>query len=130
MTTTGVQASHLPDLKEKNIQRGLRMFASRGNRSRRDASLCDSDDEEEPSTSDLTAELASIWKDAVRHVLEQLGLLGRKVPPQRLPRMQLYDQRESGSVRYALHYVVLHYRRIPGNSMAVATWAPFIHLGC
>ena len=43
---------------------------------------------------------------------------------------QLFDQRESGSVAYALHYAVLHYRNIPGNSMAVAKWAPFIHLGC
>ena len=63
------------------------MFASRGNRSRRDASLCDSDDEEEPSTSDLTVELMSMWKCAVRPVLEQLGLLGHKDPLQRLPRI-------------------------------------------
>ena len=87
VTTTGVQVLHLPDLKENNLRRGLRMFASRGNRSRRDASLCDSDDEEESPTSDLTAELASMWKHAVRPVLEQLGLLGQKDPPQRLPRI-------------------------------------------
>ena len=87
VTTTGVQTLHLPNLKESNIQRSLRMFASRGNRSRRDASLCDSDDEEEPSTSDLTAELVSLWKHAVRPVLEQLGFLGQKDPPQSLPRI-------------------------------------------
>ena len=87
VTTTGVQVLYLPNLKESNIQRSLRMFASRGNRPRRDASLCDSDDEEEPSTWDLTAELVSIWKNAVRPVLEQLGLLGQKDRPQRLPRI-------------------------------------------
>ena len=43
---------------------------------------------------------------------------------------QLFDQRESGSMTYALHYAVLHYRNIPGNSMAVAKWAPFIHSSC
>ena len=43
---------------------------------------------------------------------------------------QLFDKSESGSVAYALHYAVLHYRNVPGNSMAVAKWAPFIHLGC
>ena len=87
VTTTRVQVLHLPDLKENNLRRGLRMFASRGNRPRRDASLCESDDEEESSTSDLTAELASMWKHAVRPVLEQLGLLGQKYPPQKLPRI-------------------------------------------
>ena len=87
VTTTGVQVLHLPDLKENDIRRGLRIFASRGNRPRRDASLCDSDEEEEASTSDLTGELASIWKHAVRPVLEQLGLLGQIEPPQRLPRI-------------------------------------------
>ena len=87
VTTTEVQVLHLPNLKENDIQRGLRMFASRGKRPRRDASLCDSDDEEEPSTSDLTTELASIWKHAVRPVFEQLGILGPKDPPQRLPRI-------------------------------------------
>ncbi|KAK4696568.1 hypothetical protein P7C71_g1361, partial [Lecanoromycetidae sp. Uapishka_2] len=40
------------------------------------------------------------------------------------------DQDENGSVAYALHYAVLHYRNISGNSLAVAKWAPFIHLGC
>ena len=85
VTTTGIQVLHLPDLKEKDIQRGIRMFASRGNPARRDPSLCESDDEEEPSTSDLTTELLSMWKHAVRPVLDQLGLLGQKDPPQRLP---------------------------------------------
>lgn len=87
VTTTGIQVLYLPDLKEKDIQRGTRMFASRGNPARRDASLCESDDEEEPSTSDLTTELLSIWKHAVRPVLDQLGLLGQKDPSQRLPRI-------------------------------------------
>ena len=87
VTTTGVQVLHLPDLKANDIQRGMRMFASRGNRPRRDASLCDSDDEDGPSTSDLTAELVSMWKHAVRPVLEQLGLLGQEDPSQRLPRI-------------------------------------------
>lgn len=85
VTTTGVQVLLLPDLKENNIQRSIRMFASRGSRPRRDALLCDSDNEEEPSTSDLTAELVSLWKHAVRPVLEQLGLLNQKDPSQRLP---------------------------------------------
>ena len=84
--TTGVQVLYLHDLKENNVRCGLRMFALRCDRPRRDASLYDSDDEEEPSTSDLTAELASMWKHAVRPVLEQLGLLGQKEPSQRLPR--------------------------------------------
>ena len=76
VTTTGVQVLHLPDLKGNDIRRGIRIFASRGNRPRRDASLCDSDDEDGPSTSDPTAELVSMWKHAMRPVLEHLGLLG------------------------------------------------------
>jgi len=87
VTTTGIQVMHLPDLKENDIQRGVRLFASRGNSARRDASLCESDEEEEPLTSDLSMELLSMWKHAVKPVLDQLGLLGQKVPPHRLPRI-------------------------------------------
>jgi tetratricopeptide (TPR) repeat protein len=88
VTTTGIQVMHLPDLKENDIQRGVRLFASRGNSARRDASLCESDEEEEePLTSDLSMELLSMWKHAVKPVLDQLGLLGQEDPPHRLPRI-------------------------------------------
>lgn len=90
VTTTGVHVLHLPNLKENDIQHGMTSFASRGNPARRDASLVESDDEEEeeePSTLDPAKELLSLWKHAVRPVLDQLGLLGPKDPLHRLQRI-------------------------------------------
>lgn len=88
VTTTEVHVLHLPNLKENDIQRGVRSFASRGNPARRDASLVESDDEEEePSTSGPTLELLSLWKHAVRPVLDRLGLLGPNDSLHKLPRI-------------------------------------------
>jgi tetratricopeptide (TPR) repeat protein len=92
VTTDGIQVLDLPDLKENNIQHGVKLFASRGNFARRDASLCESDkeeDEEEENTStlDMQVELLSLWKHAVRPVLNRLRLFGQKVTTHSLSRI-------------------------------------------
>lgn len=87
VASTGIQVLHLPDLEVRDIQRGVRVFASRGNSARRDASLCDSDEEEESPTSNVSMELRLLWKHAVRPVLNRLGLMDQKDTPPRLPRI-------------------------------------------
>ena len=88
VTTTGMQVLHLPDLEEKDIKSAIRLFASRGNSARRDASLCEGEEEEEPSEiSAVSTELWALWIHAVRTVLDQLGLLGQNDTSRSLPRI-------------------------------------------
>jgi tetratricopeptide (TPR) repeat protein len=84
---TGIQALPLPNLKLENIRSQVRLFASRGNSERRDATLCESDEDGLPTPSDLLTELRSLWNVAVKPVLQQAGLLGQSKPSCKLPRI-------------------------------------------
>jgi CHAT domain/Tetratricopeptide repeat len=87
VTMTSIQALSLPDLKLDDIESCVRLFASRGNPARRDATLCESDEDEQLFTPTMSTELRSLWTNAVKPVLQQLGLLGQKKSPDTLPRI-------------------------------------------
>ena len=85
--TTGIHALPLPSLKIENVRRQVRLFASRGNPARRDATLCEDDEDELPPIPDLSTELRSIWDSAVKPVLQQVGFLAQVKPSNKLPRI-------------------------------------------
>ncbi|KAI9776673.1 MAG: hypothetical protein M1816_005151 [Peltula sp. TS41687] len=85
--TTSIQALPLPNLKVENLQSSVKLFASRGNPARRDATLCESDRDEQSFIPDVSTELQSLWNNAVKPVFQQLGLLGREKAPDTLPRI-------------------------------------------
>jgi tetratricopeptide (TPR) repeat protein len=87
VTMKSIQALSLPDLKLENIQSCVRLFALRGNPSRRDATIWESDKDEQCFTPNMSTELRSLWTNAVKLVLQQLGLFGQKKSPDTLPRI-------------------------------------------
>ncbi|KAI9782887.1 MAG: hypothetical protein M1816_001668 [Peltula sp. TS41687] len=87
VTTTSIQALPLPDLKLENLQGSVKLYALRGNSARRDATLYESDEDEQSFVSDMSTELQSLWNNAVKPVLQQLGLLGREKALDTFPRI-------------------------------------------
>ena len=63
----GIRAFFLPDFKQSDAQHSVKMFASRVNHTRRDMDL------DETDKMDMSTELWSLWKNAVRPVLGQLN---------------------------------------------------------
>ena len=87
ITTTNIQALSLPELKLGNIHSCVRLFASRGNPARRDATIYESDEDEQSSTPDMLTELQSLWKNVVKPILQRLGLLSQEKASSTLPRI-------------------------------------------
>jgi hypothetical protein len=91
ITKEGVRVLQLPDLKEMDLESVVLFFANWGNSSRRDAKIVsnmgDASDVGSATGThpgDITSKLLLIWKNAVKHVLCELGLLVQKTP---LPRI-------------------------------------------
>jgi hypothetical protein len=82
---TGIQIVPLPNLKLGDIRGQLKLFASRGNSPRRDATLYESDEDGPSFGPDILTELRSIWDNAVKPVLEQARML--KQTKDTLPRI-------------------------------------------
>ena len=90
-TASGIQSQPLPALKFADAEKLVRVFASYGNSPRRDAELCEDEDEEQLSSQRTSSEMEDgllyLWKTAVKPVLQQLNLLNRVDPPTRLPQI-------------------------------------------
>ena len=87
ITESGINTIPLPGLKIDNVLRQVRLFASRGNPTRRDAALEEDDHDKVDFSSDLLSELQSIWDCAVGPVLRQLGITKRTGSTDSLPQV-------------------------------------------
>ena len=91
VTASGIQSLPLPALKFKDAENLVRIFASYGNSPRRDAELCEDEDEEQLSSQRTTSKIEDgllyLWTTAVKPVLQQLNLLNRVDTPIRLPQI-------------------------------------------
>lgn len=87
VTERGIDTVLLPALKDGDIQRQVRLFASRGNPARRDATLEEDDDDKVDLPPDLLSELQSIWDCAVGPVFRKLGITGRVGSTDNLPQI-------------------------------------------
>jgi tetratricopeptide (TPR) repeat protein len=87
ITADKIKVLPLPNFKQKDMRRSVQIAGSQGNSARCDASLCDDIEELPLYTSDMSTEMLSLWKNAVRPVLDELGLLGPKDASGLLPRI-------------------------------------------
>ena len=87
VTEKEINVLHLPGLRVDDVQRQVRLFASRGNPARRDATLEEGDDDKVDFPPDLLSELQSIWDCAVGPVFQQLGITGRVGSTDSLPQV-------------------------------------------
>ena len=101
ITTAGIRTLPLPDLKQADIQRRVKLLASRGNPTRRDGNLSETSeidlstgdharrdgDLDEPDEASMSTELWSLWIHAVKPVLDQLELLDHDATAGQLPRL-------------------------------------------
>ena len=85
--TEGIHALPLPNLQVDRFQRQIRTLASRGNPTRRDATLYEEEDDMPAIAPDLTTELKYIWDAAVKPVLQHTKLLKPFKPLKSLPRI-------------------------------------------
>ena len=83
ITTDGIQLLSLPGLKYQDVQQWVKRLARYGNSARRDADLSEDDEEQEEAEGDgghildIGAILKSLWKVAVKPVLQQLKMLNQ-----------------------------------------------------
>ena len=91
VTTSGIQSLSLPSLKLEEAQNWVRIFASHGNSPRRDAELCDEEEEEQLGSqrtpSKIQDGLLYLWTAAVKPVLQQLNLINPVDTSTRLPQL-------------------------------------------
>ena len=91
VTASGIQSLTLPALKLTDAENLVKLFASYGNSPRRDAELCEDEDEQQVSIqrtiSKMEDGLLYLWTTAVKPVLQQLNLVNRVDASIRLPQI-------------------------------------------
>ena len=91
VTASGIQSLSLPNLQLSEALHWVRIFAPYGNPHRRDAELCEDDEEEQLGSqrtpSEMQTGLLYLWTVAVKPVLQQLNLLNRVNTPTRFPQI-------------------------------------------
>jgi hypothetical protein len=94
ITTFGVQVLQLPNLKEMDLKSAISFLSDRGNSNRRDAKIVSetsesgiSENEGKNSLQTVSSQMFSLWENAVKPVLNRLGLLEQTNLSTRLPRI-------------------------------------------
>ncbi|KAI9663909.1 MAG: hypothetical protein M1821_007399 [Bathelium mastoideum] len=122
ITATNFDVIPLPSLQIEGVKRCIKLFASKGNIARRDAALCADDDDVAEYVPDLRTELESLWVNAVRPILQKLGLLSLRPSPSSLPRvwwvgsgitsllpLHAAGKHDPGSIENTLSHVISSY---------------------
>lgn len=126
VTGSGIQSLSLPDLEQTKALHWVRIFAPYGNPQRRDAELCEDEEEgqlgSQRTPSEMQTGLLYLWTVAVKPVLQQLNLLNRVDTPTRLPQiwwvgggvmgllpLHAAGDHSSGSTENAISHVVSSY---------------------
>ena len=126
VTTSGIQSLSLPNLKLSEALHWVKIFAPYGNPHRRDAELCEDEEEEQLGSqrtpSEMHTGLLYLWTVAVKPVLQQLNLLNRVTTPTRLPQicwvgggimgllpLHAAGDHASGSTENAISHVISSY---------------------
>ena len=126
VTASGIQSLSLPNLKSSEALHWVRIFAPYGNPHRRDAELCEDEEEEQLGSqrtpSEMQTGLLYLWTVAVKPVLQQLNLLNRVNTPTRLPQiwwvgggimgllpLHAAGDHASGSTENAISHVISSY---------------------
>jgi tetratricopeptide (TPR) repeat protein len=94
ITTFGVQVLQLPSLKKIDLKSAISFLSDRGNSNRRDVKIVSetgetgtTENERRTSVQTVSSQMFSLWKNAVKPVLNRLGLLEQTNPSARLPRI-------------------------------------------